>query len=213
MRFNRMPEYVGTFSVSYDDLRNFPQVYRCSAEFVKTLGHKPLSAAVDQALKQLTQKWKFISIDTRLSMLMEGMYPCIPGWHVDDFWRPEGKKTDLLTVPEAEHIGLNLGTCSNTIFLKHPITIEIPTPAELEVLDTNVHTIIHKEVERKEIASFPLQEREFWRFFPTTIHRGSAATENGWRYFFRLSGSNHREPLNQLRTQTQVYVADMSKGW
>jgi hypothetical protein len=139
------------------------------------------------------------------------MYPCIPGWHVDDFWRPDGKHTDLLTVPEAEHIVMNLGDNSNTIFVDEMVSIDVP-PVEL-LGDCSVHSIIHNVVERQQPRAFTAREGHWYRMWPTTIHRGEAARKRGWRVFLRLTGSNHRVAKNEVRSQTQVYVTDPSRGW
>jgi hypothetical protein len=211
VRFNRLPELVSLYTGEVGDLRDWPQLYRASPEFAQDAGHAGLSRAVSEALSGLTQKWKHVSIDTRVSMLVPGMYPCIPGWHVDDFWRPDGKHTDLLTVPEAEHMVMNLGTNSNTMFVNELLTIEIPTVAELG--EKSVHAIIHAAVESIDVETIAAQQGFIYRMYPTTIHRGEAARERGWRVFFRLTGSNHREPRDEVRTQTQVYITDPARGW
>jgi hypothetical protein len=215
MRFNRLPDLTGVYGplrgVPEEEVRTFPQVYRGSLDFVDSLGHTGLTEIAQKAMRALTQRWTHISIDTRLSMLVPGMYPCIPGWHVDDFWRPDGKNTDLFTVPEAEHLVVNLGDCSNTIFLDQPITIEIPTIEELA--GKSVHAVIHEAVEKVRPNTRTANPGSMYRMYPTTIHRGEAARVRGWRYFFRLTGSNHRVPKNEIRTQSQVYVDNVARGW
>jgi hypothetical protein len=211
MRFNRLVEAVGNFLTPPGDLRLWPQVYRASPRFIEGLGHLSLTAAVDRAMSRLTQSWKHVVVDTRVSMLVPGMYPCIPGWHTDDFWRPDGKHTDLLTVPEAEHLVLNLGDNSNTVFVDEPISIDV-LPVEL-LGDRSIHSVIHEVVERQQPLTLTAKDSCWYRMWPTTIHRGSAATERGWRVFFRLTGSNHRFAKDEVRSQTQVYVTELSRGW
>lgn len=45
-----------------------------------------------------------------------------------------------------------------------------------------------------------------------TLHRASPATKRGWRWFARAT---RRVPnyLNEVRTQTQVYLSTLNQGW
>jgi len=149
--------------------------------------------------------WQYLVVDTRLSMLMPGMYPCIPGWHCDEFYRPAGIP-DLAAAPDAEHLITVLGGCSRTRF----VTQEIETTLEPS---TDFYAKLHLEIEAKNPKTAQIEPGDWWRLSQLSPHRGEPATEAGWRYFFRMTGSNHHTPKNELRTQTQVYLTAPFAGW
>ncbi len=60
------------------DLKSEPMLFRATREFARFVGG-PLTKAFLNALD-----WEDCLIDSRVHMLMPGMYPCIPGWHHDD---------------------------------------------------------------------------------------------------------------------------------
>lgn len=206
MKFDSLPEHVSTVDTGIGDLREYPQVLRGSPAYVHSLGHGPLNRLVDIALASLLPRWSQVSIDTRLSMLMPGMYPCIPGWHCDDFYRPAGGQPDLVGAPDIEHIMVILGNCSRTRFVSE--SIELPKPE-----GDLVYADIDRWVNVLAPKTLCVSSGEFWKFSQISLHRGEPSTEVGWRYFMRLTGSNHWQPLNQRRTQTQVYVVPPFIGW
>jgi len=212
MRFDYLPEHVGTIDTEIGDVRGYPQLLRGTPAFADGLGHAGLSRLIRFASPALRRKWDYISIDTRLSMLMPGMYPCIPGWHCDDFYRPTGGQPNLENAPPAEHVCIVIGNCSRTRFVAGPIELPLPSATDLEGGRT-VYGVMHRRIEQAQPATMLVSSGEAWRFSPLTWHRGEPATEMGWRYFLRLTGSNHWTPLNQTRTQTQVYLTEPFRGW
>lgn len=212
MRFDRLPEAVGLVERDLGDLRAYPQVLRGSPAYVASLGHARLTRLVDMLAAFLRKRWSFISVDSRLSMLMPGMYPCIPGWHCDEFYRPGGGQPDLATAPECEHVMVVIGGCSLTRFVAEAFEMPLPTPDDLRDGRT-VCGVMHHRIEQAGLATLQVQSGEVWRFSQISWHRGEAATEPGWRYFLRLTGSEHWTPVNQRRTQTQVYLTAPFEGW
>lgn len=212
MRFDRLPEQVGLVETEIGELRSYPQVLRGSPDYIRQSGHLPLRRLVENAMATLTRRWSFVSVDTRLSMLMPGMYPCIPGWHCDDFHRPNGGQPDLAHAPQAEHVCLIIGNCSRTRFVAQELDLPMVTDTDLEGGRT-LYGVMHRRIEQCDPKTFQVSSGEMWRFSPKTWHRGEPATEAGWRYFLRLTGSDHWTPLNQRRTQTQVYLTEPFRGW
>lgn len=45
------------------------------------------------------------------------------------------------------------------------------------------------------------------------FHRAVPATGDGWRMFLRATRYSKRPVFNEIRTQTQVYLSDPTKGW
>jgi len=193
-------------------INHLPQLYRCDLEFAKAQGNEQLNRILDQISIE-SSEFKYVSIDTRSHMLMTGMYPCIPGWHCDDFYRTEslGNQPDLEAVHEyapAIHYLIVLGDNSRTEFVKHD-TVFFDSMREIYRkigAGEPIYKYIDQELDKDKFESVFVEPGHLYSFGPTALHRGSPATHNGWRYFIRVTLSNHREPKNEIRYQTQVYT-------
>lgn len=192
--------------------KNFPQLFRADMEFARKQGNEKFNQVLDQ-LERLFKGdgFKHTSIDTRTHMLMKGMYPCIPGWHCDDFYRPTGGQPDLLNVEEKapqKHYLIVLGTCSLTEFLRpQDGPARLPSPEELPK-ENPTYFYYDKKIEEANPLTVFTEPNKIYSFGPTALHRGSPASENGWRTFIRLTRSNHYDPKNEIRYQSNVYVKD-----
>lgn len=191
----------GLSNVSIKDL---PQLYRADLDFA--YGMNP---ALDLILRSIPThpEFKYVSIDSRSHMLMKDMYPCIPGWHCDDFYRQtKDHQPSLETVLEAApavHYIVILGDNSRTEF---PVgDLVLPDPAGLSK-DKPLYLHYDEIIDEKNIQIKELEPETLYSFGPLCFHRGQAATKNGWRFFMRVTFSNHREPKNEVRYQTQVYT-------
>ena len=51
------------------------------------------------------------------------------------------------------------------------------------------------------------------KFNDLTMHRGSAAVANGWRWFIRVTFNSKRPVTNEIRRQVQVYLPTLNQGW
>ena len=187
--------------------KGLPQLYRADENFAKTEASPYFRNLIEQiAALYAGDGFKYTSIDTRTHMLMKGMYPCIPGWHCDDFYRPDGGQPDLLNVEEKapqKHYIVVLGDCSMTRFLCGHISL--PSPEELPK-DEPVYFHYDKLIgEKLENYKF-VEENKIYSFGPLAFHAGSTATKNGFRTFIRVTRSNHRMPKNENRYQSNVYV-------
>lgn len=202
----KISKLEGLEKVSIKDL---PQLYRADLEFAK--GKHP---AIDLILKSVPNHPEFqhVSIDSRSHMLMKEMYPCIPGWHCDDFYRRSEEisaennqpKLDLIMKEApAIHYLIVLGDCSKTEF---PVTDLDLTHPDLLPKDNPMYFYYDEEIDNRNIQIQEVEPSTLYSFGPLCFHRGQAATKNGWRYFMRITFSNHRIPKNELRYQTQVYT-------
>jgi hypothetical protein len=198
-------------------INKLPQLYRCSFEFAREQGSDQLNAILDQF--PIPAGYKYASIDTRSHMLMKDMYPCIPGWHCDDFYRTAElhQQPDLENVHKvapAIHYMAILGDCSLTEFMVDDVYVP---PTEVIQKAIGDGEPIYKWCDETIDSMYwkrrmQVEPGKIYSFGPTAFHRGMAATHNGWRYFIRISFSNHREPKNEVRYQTQVYT-NGRVGW
>lgn len=203
-------------ALSQTELSKLPQFYRAGCDFAYRLGGEVYREMFK--LPVFISDFRHISIDSRVSMLQPGWFPCIPGWHCDDFYRPNGQP-DLEAIekgraPSVHHM-MVLGNSSLTEFIS---PIELPAPAELGQSSDPLYGRYDKLINRRiecldECATFSAKEGQLIQFGPLDFHRGTPATKAGWRLFVRITQSNHREPKNEIRTQTQVYLTDVSRGW
>lgn len=217
MIFDQLPRTIGQIDTVGYSPRELPQFFRADLDMVWRLGGRLYRDVIHQL--GFASKWKYVSVDSRTSMLMPGMFPCIPGWHCDDFYRPENNRTDLINIMEkapSDHAMLLIGDCSRTVFLDSRIDWHPPSYG-------SVHAAAHKEIETRldkvrndyppKLGTVSIEPGALTWFGPLSWHRGERATKQGWRHFLRFTGSNHYEPLNELRTQTQVYLIDEGAGW
>jgi hypothetical protein len=77
-----------------NQIRALPPFFHGDDDMVYRMGGLFLRHLLEQV--PLTHRFKYISIDTRTHMLMPKMYPCIPGWHCDDFYCHGGTQPGCL---------------------------------------------------------------------------------------------------------------------
>lgn len=168
---------------------------------------------------------KFWSIDSRVHMLMEGMWPCIPGWHHDDVQRTLADKQpnyddDL--------------RCEHAMFILNahvaPTAFAIGTAGVKPWRGKgSMYGQWHDEVEQH-VANGVLEKVECpnsqWVYFDDrTWHTGvQCGVEFGHRLFIRV-GMNYRikdgvkvyeQPpsrANEIRRNAQVYMPTPAQGW
>lgn len=152
-----------------------------------------------------------IVIDSRVNMLMPGMYPSIPGWHGDDV--PRGVKyaqPDLNGVDPNGFVHFmvlfsdNEAPVSATEFVVEPITLEVDPD--------NVWQSVNAGVEKLKPRTSKLREGDIIAFGQEALHRASPCSQAGWRFFMRVSFT-YRKPVNEIRQQVQVYMPIETPGW
>lgn len=150
-------------------------------------------------------------IDSRVHMLMEGFYPCIPGWHHDDVPRntPNGQPNYDNPDYKAIHRMALIGKSSFTQFLNASSTM--PAPREGQKTYGYWNRIIEDETFDEWI--YTAKSGEVIDFTWQDFHRGMPATESCWRWFIRASRNTDRKIINEIRTQVQVYLEDPVAGW
>lgn len=128
MLFNTTMSMINRFATEFQekDIRETPMLYRATMQFASEQ-HSPI---VNDFLRicmldNQSHGFRYCSLDTRVSMLMPGWFPCIPGWHCDDFYRPDGHPAPSLAAEQCPmvHYMAVLGDCSLTEFLSTPVSL------------------------------------------------------------------------------------------
>ena len=223
-----MHEVVHNFGV--EEIQNEEMLYKCDAISAWKLGGlitKALLSQLPEAERvKLPEDWidSEIVVDTRVHMLMKGMYPCIPGWHHDyvERNRSSGQPDYDKIYYHSEHLLFLIGDVAPTQFAVGKAEYN---PA---MEGTNVYSQWHKETENHiksatlEVKSVPTNHWILFNDF--SMHQGVAAEKNAWRFFMRVSrffkeieeGIEYISPpkyANQARKQVQVYMKDPFQGW
>lgn len=158
-------------------------------------------------------------IDSRVHMLMPGWYPCIPGWHHDDvdrgglFNQPQyGTKVDGSDMQEKIHfMGLANAEIAPTEFIVGQTMLVDPDPLP------NVYEKWHTDIQwAKMTGHHKVKQAEsgvIYAFNQHSMHRGTQAVKNGWRWFIRVTVNSNRQITNELRNQVQAYLPVENKGW
>jgi hypothetical protein len=205
-----------------DSIRDTPQCYRFSADEAlkldSTVIREFIKACTDDfEIEQLDRRAFCTSLDVRTHFLMPNFYPCIPGWHCDDFYRPKGQP-DFEGIDKYSpkvHYCCVIGSDNETPYNSMPkfLSDEI----FLRYDPRNVYSSINCEIENILRATtlnyVEINNQDIVKFGHKDLHRGTVATRQGWRVFMRLTFSRDREPKNILRTQSQVYLKENFGGW
>jgi hypothetical protein len=216
IKFNNKLTVVDTIKlpITEDVIKRTPQLYRYSAD-------KAINDFEDVIIHSFIKKcnmdigtsfgYKYTSLDTRVHMLKPGMYPCIGGWHCDDFYRDETTGQPLLNnideVCPQVHYMCTIGDTALPQFFISDLTAKIDR--------NNVYKSLQKRLPEKDLETWDIYQPksgEIVKIGPSAIHRGIAADKSAWRLFMRLTYSKHRFAKNEIRTQTQVYLTNMD-GW
>jgi hypothetical protein len=199
-------------SFAEEQTKNEPMLFSCDWETAERLGG-PLTNAFLKALWPLWERDGVI-IDSRVHMLMPGWYPCIPGWHHDDVPRTRSDGQPNYDAPDyqAEHVcALVNGDVCPTAFAigKHSLP-DIPLGS---VFYREWHPLVDQAVEHGDLSLVHAPTNRLVFFDWQTMHQGTQARTNGWRWFIRASRNTARRPTNELRRQVQVYMPAPMDGW
>jgi hypothetical protein len=211
--------YVSSVEVSQDTLKNETMFFSCSPEFIEE--HKDSAPITYELMTNFIlpamygmQNDKNIIIDTRVNMLMKGQYPSIPGWHCDAVPRGYNGQPDFSQCDDSvQHymclVSDRLNEESDSVSGTQFITNLRRYSLDPDKVWQSLHEEVMKDSDKK-IRS--VKDREVIRFNQLAIHTATPAVSNGWRLFFRASLLN-KEPANEIRRQTQIYVDPNNAGW
>ena len=205
-------------------IKNEPMLFSCDADFAYKNGGPLTIEFLDQLAESQQTPLDNLIIDSRSHMLMPNWYPCIPGWHLDDVdrsVRADGQPDHVNPSYKPQHFMRIIGDCSRTSFLCGSISLpDVPDGqlnTETVCPESSIyeywHKLIEEKVKTRRALEVPVQEGSIIVFDWQSFHKGNPATKNGWRWFIRASAKSKRPIVNEIRKQTQVYLAAPFEGW
>lgn len=192
------------------EIRDEPMLFRADPDLALDKGG-PITR---EFLSKLPYRFRPVFLDVKVVMLMPGMYPCIPGWHLDDVprTRADGQPDHENPDYKAEQIMALVGDCSLTSFAVGDIHLD-----DVLMYHGPVYGWWHQEIEQRlamgSMREIAIPERHLVSFNWMSFHRGNKATKFGWRYFVRATRNTGLKPLNEIRNHVQVYLDDPKAGW
>lgn len=231
MLFNEHLRTIHHVSLSVEELREEPQFFRASPEFV--WHHSPRTYSIIEEIFSVQRPLpeQHVSVDTRIHMLFPGFWPCIPGWHCDDFYRPGGilpandfvqcdklgmeVQPDLIHAPKLDHFCVVIGETSMPEFVNERMDLPVPFPPDRKD-DEPIYGAYNRLLDKindPPLKIHKLTSGEVVYFDQLCFHRGTRATKRSWRFFFRMTYSNHHKAEDKIRTQSQVYLEIPLRGW
>lgn len=197
---------------SEDEIMSQPMVYGGSWDWMRdnggTIANDIMDVIRDNVIALIpdqAMKGYHPVIDTKVVQLMQGQYPCIPGWHCDGVIRAaRGSQPNMATLNQ--HVMHYICSVSTSEYGGTEVSTN---PLEVEYDPDNVWGSVSNELlyHQGEV----LKSGQIAQFTRDRLHRGTPATERCWRYFFRLS-FYHMPAMNEFRKQVQVYT-DVNGGW
>lgn len=205
-------KFGSRLNIDYNDseIKAEPMLWRADAGFARSAGGLLTNAFV-VAIEPVFGS-DFI-IDSRVHMLMPGMWPCIPGWHHDDVPRTRSDGQPNYRTPEykSEHVSVLFGDASLTEFAVGDSWF--PDVA----IGRHYYREWHDEVEERiawgQLRRVVAPEATPVYFDWNTWHQGVRATKRGWRLFIRATKGSNLKARNEIRNQVQVYMDDPYYGW
>jgi hypothetical protein len=172
---------------------------------------------------------KYITVDTKIHMLMPKFCPAIPGWHTDgvprltdprdlstantDFGQPNIHLQESL--PHSRYHILVFGENTTEFIEEDSIDLEVQNGCDHD-LYRKISKEVNEKVKRYELKTVKLWPNTVYEFDWWRVHRAPIATRREWRYLIRVTESDWYTPKTDLedviRKQSQVY-APMEYGW
>ena len=189
-------------------LRKEQQFYQSSMEFVAEKG----GSIAREFIAKLPFKYDDnVLVDVRVHSLQDGYYPAIPGWHLD--WLPRTNKgADPIVdrIPDYDHVVLIVAETSLTEFLAEDLLLGLPPTKAFEYANFIINLGRHKLGPYK---TTHVNSGDMVQFTSRDWHRPSPAEGNEWRLLIRASRIDHKQPVNRLVDQAQVYIPIREASW
>lgn len=205
---------------SQEEIKHEPMFFGADFDFAYKNGGLITKCFID-ALGALYSDEGWI-IDSRVHMLKPGWMPCIPGWHVDDFYRPDnfGGQSDLWSKPRGHriHVMAVNGIDCFTEFLAPGACFRFDK-TDIEEGET-VHGAGNRIINQASLFKRSVESGQMVEFDTHDWHRGVVATKDSWRHLIRasrflegLDRKTSRPVTNEIRNQVQVYLPAYEAGW
>lgn len=214
MRIDSSISYGPKFDADFndEDIKNEPMFFNSSYDFASNNGG-PITRGFLKAFASCREApLDSLVFDSRVHMLMPGMYPCIPGYHRDDVPRPKGQPDYYTPAYRSRHaLGLVNAHVAPTEFAIGAAEFSEPTG----VVYQTWHPEVVRKIAKGELRTVPAESGRIIFFDDRTWHQGTLATRFGWRWFGRLSWDTNRRfnITNEIRKQVQVYMPAINSGW
>lgn len=196
-----------------------PNLSRASLEDAITFGGPLLRSVLEQC--PLACDRPHTIVDTKVTILLPGFIPAIPGWHTDGVPRGRYKDPYDSGVPsmQAQEARSKQGEFPrfHTLIVGNPCLTEfVDVPVTLDLRHSE-DPDLYKEVSGLiNGGNYPTKFHPHNRWISWSwwnLHRAVPAIERGWRLQIRVAEMYH-PPLKTgfIRAQNQVYVAP-EFGW
>lgn len=198
----KLPEF------SEAEIKSEPQLFSADVGFASERGG-PITRAFLAAVSRHGGVF-----DSRVSMMMPGWWACIPGYHHDDVPRetpdsqPDYDSPEYLSKHAMALVGADV--CPTEFAIGD---CELTKPHEGELIYNAWHREIVRLLDHGDLTRISCPDRTVVYFDWQTWHAGTPAVRRGWRWFGRLSWDTKRPVLNEIRTQTNVYVSTDGAAW
>lgn len=220
--FNRTPLVYGEKHEQPDDkiIKNTLGLFRASLEDAVKFGGDFTREVLSTV--PLVGDRKNIIVDTKIHMLMPGMFPSIAEIHTDgvprdESFRPSGKGKPniwLQNQVEARKVRYHLLVTGNgclTDFIPDPLELELPAEPT-----TDLYKIISSDPKVKSAPRIKVPSCQWvsWDWF--SLHEAVAASVHEWRFLVRVCETDYQEPNKDLRDilrQTQNVYLPANFGW
>lgn len=225
MKFNRNKPIFGQpiEQPSQELIKNTLGLHNASLEDALKYGGDLTRQAI--GAMNLTFSKKYITVDTKIHMLMPNMCPAIVGWHTDGVPRGVGLNPAEKAKPNIHaqevmdapifHLLVTGESCLTQFIKEQNVLIDVP-----DVPDTALYQMVNKQVREGiaegaftpyEIPSCTPVQWDWWE-----LHTGTPAKSHEWRFLIRVTESDVLKPKTDLRdiirTQQQAYLP-MDFGW
>ncbi|WNH52461.1 hypothetical protein [Stenotrophomonas oahuensis] len=148
-------------------------------------------------------------VDVKVHMLMANQYPCIPNWHCDNVPRGADGEVDYSLTGDEWTVPMLLWVSDG------PLTEFLAEPLALSKEPVS-HRALAEAIRDHGNPTQPIQPQHWYSMNQRTPHRGTKATEAGWRVFVRLTHRSiapDRPVLSVMRRHSQVYLDATQFSW
>lgn len=236
--FNTRPVQPGPVVdfFDYTDLKCIPatpNLERASLQNAVLFGGPAVRRCLEQA--PIVGDHTHVHVDTKVSLLLPGFIPAIPGWHTDGVPRRnvEPVGDDAVISASASNTGapslasqalleargyrprfhtIHVGNDCPTRFMRYPCAMTLAHDNDSDLYrEISVNVNAAKHLEQDAFLDAPLGQWMSWDWW--NIHTATPAETRGWRLLIRVTESD-QPPLDAgfIRSQTQVYVPT-EFGW
>ena len=240
--FNRHPVLIEprtVTEVTEDQIEATPVLRRASLENAVLFGGPLVRRALQSA--PLKGDRDYVLVDTKVTMLMKGWFPAIPGWHTDgvprgDSQNPADSGAPSMIAQQYQSLDgsafagsyaprfhtLIVGVPCLTKFMASPLSMDLEHGE-----DSKLYTEMTETIESIYEPNQDRSDQDMTRVYPVVypeagawaswdwwnIHTATESQHRGWRLLIRVTESNVPPVAGDfIRSQSQVYVP-LNFGW